>query len=512
MKSRSVSRLTKLGAGAIVALASFSAHAQQFSGAIFTSLGDGTSVNANRYATKADVYLNGGPQNLNSNGLPDGTYFYQITDPSGATLLSTDPALCRQLLVVGGKVSGVAPVPPGCTPHLNGTQNPTTGSIPVQLLPFDDTPNGGGEYKVWLISQALGQKCVFGGNYVIAADGKSFVGIPGGCVKTDNFKVGAGSGGGGDTVGIGGVKYYDADTSSTFTPGDTLIPGFRIALTTSTGTETIQTDATGAWAKVLAIGSTFSVCEVLPDGIPPGATQPIKWIQTAPLLTDTLAGGAFVYNDPVTGGRCWSDTATADTIGLDFGNVCLGAGGGNTLGFWSNKNGQSRIAANSPNGLTFLALKPLVNGVGMDVTPFANYAGFRSWILGATATNMAYMLSAQYAAMLLNVNVGRTPSTKVSPDTLVYAGAATVPVACSAAPISAKVNAAGFIKIGDLLSAADAALSVTGGNVVVAPDVNGLRACQEYLKDALDNANNNANFVQPFASCPVIYAQPLTTP
>jgi hypothetical protein len=36
-----------------------------FSGAIYTSLGDGTVVNQNLYASKPLVYLNGGPQNDN---------------------------------------------------------------------------------------------------------------------------------------------------------------------------------------------------------------------------------------------------------------------------------------------------------------------------------------------------------------------------------------------------------------------------------------------------------------
>src|SRR6478672_8298380 len=61
------------------------------SGAIYTSLNDGTAVNANLFPSIDAVYLNGGPQNANGNGLPNGNYYYQVTDPSGHTLLSTDP-------------------------------------------------------------------------------------------------------------------------------------------------------------------------------------------------------------------------------------------------------------------------------------------------------------------------------------------------------------------------------------------------------------------------------------
>ena len=40
--------------------------------------------------------------------------------------------------------------------HPNGTPNAITGSIAVQLIPYDDTPNPGGEYKVWLIAADAG--------------------------------------------------------------------------------------------------------------------------------------------------------------------------------------------------------------------------------------------------------------------------------------------------------------------------------------------------------------------
>src|SRR5438034_6038999 len=117
-------------------------------GAIFTTLGDGTKVNQNLFPSKDSVYLNGGPQNENSNGLPNGTYYFQVTDPNGSTLLSTDNISCRQLQVIGEIVAGATG--PACQ-HANGAiNNNNGGSLPVQLIPFNDTPNTGGEYKVWL--------------------------------------------------------------------------------------------------------------------------------------------------------------------------------------------------------------------------------------------------------------------------------------------------------------------------------------------------------------------------
>ena len=69
----------------------------QTSGALFTTTSDGTKVNANvkGYVVAEDVYIGGGPQNQNASGLTDGTYYFQVTDPSGKTLLSTDNAVCR---------------------------------------------------------------------------------------------------------------------------------------------------------------------------------------------------------------------------------------------------------------------------------------------------------------------------------------------------------------------------------------------------------------------------------
>ena len=67
----------------------------------------------NIYAAKQDVYLNGGP-GINAPhdaaGLPAGTYSFQVTDPSGKTLLSTDAVACRQFTVdASGVIQSVAP-------------------------------------------------------------------------------------------------------------------------------------------------------------------------------------------------------------------------------------------------------------------------------------------------------------------------------------------------------------------------------------------------------------------
>src|SRR5688572_23647407 len=116
------------------------------SGAIFTTVADGSEVNFNIYPSKEAVYLDGGPgpgAPQGAAGLDDGTYVFQVTDPSGRTLLSTDAAKCRQIVVSHGIITGV--VATGCQ-HLTGL-DVDHGATTVQLMPYLDTPNNGGVYK-----------------------------------------------------------------------------------------------------------------------------------------------------------------------------------------------------------------------------------------------------------------------------------------------------------------------------------------------------------------------------
>jgi hypothetical protein len=136
-----------------VALIAGTAYAQAPSGAIFTTVVDGTEVNLNQYAAKEDVYLDGGPgpgAPQTAAGLDDGIYVFQVTDPSGKILLSTDNAVCRQFEVSNGIIVSVAPSG-GCA-HATGI-DVDHGALTVQLMPYLDTPNKGGVYKVWVTLQ-----------------------------------------------------------------------------------------------------------------------------------------------------------------------------------------------------------------------------------------------------------------------------------------------------------------------------------------------------------------------
>lgn len=180
-------------AAVIAAVADVGAHAP--SGAIFTTLVDGSEVNFNHYASKDDVYLDGGPgpgAPVHAAGLDDGRYVFQVTDPSGKRLLSLDNALCRQFDVVGGVIANV--VATGCE-HDTGF-DVDHGATTVQLMPYADTPNNGGVYKAWAVRlndflagcAALG---VANGLNVVDCgyNAGNFHGFVPAHTKTDNFKV-----------------------------------------------------------------------------------------------------------------------------------------------------------------------------------------------------------------------------------------------------------------------------------------------------------------------------------
>lgn len=415
------------------------------SGAIYTSKADGATVNANLYDIKADVYLNGGPPPnapCTSGGLTSGEYYFQVTDPSGSTLLSTDAVTERKFLVSGGVITTYL----GAT-HLVGLGK-CPGAISIQLMPFNNTPNAGGEYKVWVTPVSA---------YV---EGTGTFGFVGGNVKTDNFKVkdeeDPGPGPGPEVGTITGIKFYDSNTDGLLTAGESGIFGWRIEKVPPPAIDYTTTDVNGVYMFINVADGDYTITESTPlPGFVPAVGA--VWIPTTP-----LSGNVTV--------------AANDATGPDFGNVCIGPGGGKTLGFWSNKNGQKLFT----NTLRLLLVSyNLRNANGTDFNP-GGYSAFRTWLLNAKATNMAYMLSAQMAAMALNVGSGLVVGT-----TLVYA-----PELLPFAPVTG-LNALGFISVNDLIAAANTELGLHGLVLADSP----YRSYQEALKNALDRGNNDMNFV-----------------
>jgi len=194
-------------------------------GAIWTTVADGSRVDANIYADKNDVYLNGGPDHDGS-ALPADMYVFQVTNPSGSTLLSSDNASCRQVTVDdSGRFSGVVVVPNGCQ-HPMGT-DAGTGAKTVQLMPYGDTPNPGGEYKAWLTPLSAFLAC---GASLDTLGSAGFCGA----TKTDNFKV---------RLPNTPTATLTATRTPTHTPTPTTTPT-AVATTTPTGIATSTPTAT----------------------------------------------------------------------------------------------------------------------------------------------------------------------------------------------------------------------------------------------------------------------------
>jgi len=160
-----------------------------------------------------------------------------------------------------------------------------------------------------------------------------------------------------------------------------------------------------------------------------------------------------------------------DQTTVTFGNVCVGAGGGRDTGFWKNKSGQALVTAADLDALTSLNLRTKAGG---NFTP-AGFSSFANWIGKASSTNMAYSLSAQLAAMTLNVRHGM-----VDPGRLIQALG------------TLSDNPQGFATVGDVMAEANTELGahavVTGGSP--------FRTYQAALQDALFSANANKTFVQ----------------
>ena len=252
------------------------------------------------------------------------------------------------------------------------------------------------------------------------------------------------------------AKFYDADTDGQWDTSEVALCNWEVKIFDVAGAlvDTLSTPECSGWLYP----GDYTVTETIPAG----------WVNTTPASVLVEVSAAMVQGDK--------------EYNIEFGNVCLGAGGGKTLGFWSNKNGQAVMndGGTIVPELNMLSVLNLKNATGGNFDP-GTYPVFRTWLLGANASNMAYMLSAQLAAMELNVEAGL-----VNGNSLVWTGTQ-------------------FLTVNQLMALANTELGLHGYTLAGNPN----RAYQEYLKNALDKANNNMNFVQ---GTPCSYICPTPAP
>jgi hypothetical protein len=266
-------------------------------GAIFTTLEDGTRVNANIYENMEDVYLDGGPGNnapASAAGLPEGDYYFQVTDPSGKVLLSEDAVKCRRIHVgPDGFITAVVPatalvkvrgkfVEEACT-HNTGidADHGDVGAITVQLMPYARTPNKGGVYKVWITPVER-----FVGDPEQVDNPDYFHGFIPAWSKTDNYKVRRGGRNCDPTLTI--LKFDDSDANGVWDAGEQGITGWGMLVTDPLATPTLH--FTQVLVPLAVPAGVWTVQEETRDG----------WLQTAliidgvPQVVSDTAGVLFV--------------------------------------------------------------------------------------------------------------------------------------------------------------------------------------------------------------------------
>jgi hypothetical protein len=302
------------------------------SGAIFTTDSTCTEVNVNSYADKDDVYIDGGPAHPGAAGLPDGSYCVQVTDPSGQTVLGlSDPGA---VTVSGGEFVECYQLTAILKTASSGFTNPG----------FDDTPNPGGEYKVWVSTD-----CNFDNNNS----------------KTDNFQVEAEC----EKATLFVSAFYDTNANGVKDGGEEDMAGWRFRVFSHDNLQITRQTPRELHVQV----GTYTMIEHNP-------LEP-NWVHSnAKEVECTMA--------------------EYDYLVMSFGNVYLGGGGAYSLSFWSSKNGGQALTTS--DDLAFLSSLYLRNTKGTDYNPPTSRS-LGNWQASATKTNMAYMLSAQLSAMELNV-------------------------------------------------------------------------------------------------------------
>jgi hypothetical protein len=337
----------------------------RLSGAIFTTDENGSVVNGNLYDAATDVYLGGGPivtqsnasgkksgsknnksnkGNKNNKGdkkkddrdrheygkpqpasLPDGVYYFQVTDPSGKTLLSLDGIENRQFEVVDGYIQDVSG-----SHNYNVMDSPFPPNYTVvQLIPFRPTPNRGGTYKLWVTPVASYQP------------GQGSHGFLPSCSKTDNFRVR--SSGTTLTAYLTGEVFYDTNLNGVFDAGEPYAPNVTILVYPQGSTVSLEdpfvTGDSGQWSFQLTPPSlpyTYRVEPVVGTDVnlAPAPTLPPAYdyevtIETSGQVVENLRFGVVKIGTPLIP---IGDTGDVTGANIEF-----------YPGYWSNSPDQGEV-------------------------------------------------------------------------------------------------------------------------------------------------------------------------
>jgi len=312
-------------------------------------------------------------------------------------------------------------------------------------------------------------------------------------------------------VTISGMKFEDHNGNGVQDPGDQPLAGWTIILDDN-GNGIVDS---GERSAVTADGTTAVPLGMYSfDNVGLGmhtvseATPPEYWVPTLGEDGYTIQVGnpgndAGLTNPvPTNVGSTASDTfiISGGTDTANFGNTNVGVENAKTIGFWSNKNGQALITQPEIDALNALHLTD-AGGVDQNWTGSLDQekALLKTFLLGANATNMANMLSAQLAATLLNSLSGRFGgSTAIYVDDVLTnwpGNSQGTDLATNLdhdgnadnADATGNVNQYGFADIQGLINAANEELAIWNLTIGASAD----RTYEEALKIAFDGINNN---------------------
>jgi len=348
----------------------------------------------NTFRATGAVYVAGGkdPKSACSEpNLPDGTYYFQVTTPSGSQLLSTDDLENRRIIVLAGKFDSV---PEGG----HATRFGPCDSVVVQLAPFLPTPDPAGEYKIWLTPVEK----------YLAGQGK-FGFLPE-FSETDNFVARFGPLP--EQTTIHGKVFYDFNQNGIQDPDvveEVPLAGWKIQIAENSAAsallsseDTTFTDADGHYEFLRPLkGMSYVVTSIAP---PPGFIPAVggRWLATTPKLENVVA--------------------SVPKVTVDFGNLLFvnTPEFARSKGFWHNQ-GRSILLANDPqwrdllNGLclrTNLTSPPETVDATLFKVPvggtFASaFSVLSNYLVGMQDNGvLIFTLSTQFTASLLNHNFG----------------------------------------------------------------------------------------------------------
>ncbi|MEJ7929902.1 hypothetical protein WG922_07950 [Ramlibacter sp. AN1015] len=416
-------------------------------GSIFTSTKDDCrAVNKNLYALKSDVTVWGGPAGGSAAGLiPESKYYVQVTNPAGTKVLGSS---------LYGNGTAKTPIETNAAGEIMGC--PVLTDIVWRTSAkgtkgYDDTTNNGDEYKVWVSLNAdFTQKFT----------------------KTDSFKVAERDAALPPAPITGSItvrKFYDVNVNGLKDAGEEYLDGangWLVGRTVGTSYETARTTTTFTGLPL----QELSVWELAPDETNWYATNVFVNGVSGAQPVVAAASGTRIMN-------AIGATPAASGTTVDFANVCTGAGNSQarTIGYWMNK-GLATTHANQ-DALRALNLRTDSGALLYAAGETLSADALKTWLQGARAKNMAYMLSAQLAAMQLNV-----VTEKVMPGDAIFAPS-----------VTSNTYVSGFASVQEVIDHAVDLLQ-TGDATKAAPAI---RQDMELVKNALDLGNNRSNFVQP---------------